>query len=169
MRPGLRALHFVIAILEMSLLVQRLHVFRPLMSGVGLANGAIATWPLKAEERNTFMRLASKASYVIGLAGVIALTACAADARPRQSDHRRPNPYVYDYDYAYPGDVPLRGSNGYPSDPYNSYGAYNYAPGHRADDWSQWSPTNHPGWPCVSGPGDETSAYPSWEVRPYCR
>ena len=56
-----------------------------------------------------------------------------------------------------------------PTDPYSSYGAYNYAPGHGADDWSQWSPTHHPGWPCVSGPGDETSAYPSWEVRPNCR
>jgi hypothetical protein len=56
-----------------------------------------------------------------------------------------------------------------PSDPYGSYGAYNYAPGHGADDWSQWSPANHPGWPCVSGSGDETSAYPSWEVRPNCR
>src|SRR5262245_13252301 len=50
MRLGLRTLHFVIAILEMSLLVERLRVSRPLMSGVGLANGAIATWPLKAEE-----------------------------------------------------------------------------------------------------------------------
>ena len=115
MRLGLRTLHFVIAILEMSLLVERLRVSRPLMSGVGLANGAIATWPLKAEERNTFMRLASKASYVIGLAGVIAVMAWAADARPRQNNHRRPNPYVYDYNYAYPGDVLLRGSNGYRS------------------------------------------------------
>jgi len=48
-------------------------------------------------------------------------------------------------------------------------GAYSYAPGHGVDDWSQWSPTHHPGWPCVSGPGDETSAYPSWEVQPGCR
>jgi hypothetical protein len=56
-----------------------------------------------------------------------------------------------------------------PANPYNSYGAYSYAPGHGADDWSQWSPTHHPGWPCVSGPADETSAYPSWEVGPNCR
>jgi hypothetical protein len=48
-------------------------------------------------------------------------------------------------------------------------GAYSYAPGHGVDDWSQWSPTHHPGWPCVSGPADETSAYPSWEVQPGCR
>jgi len=59
------------------------------------------------------MRLASKASYVIGVIGVIALTACAADARPRQSNHHRYNPYAYDYNYAYPGDVRFRGSNGY--------------------------------------------------------
>src|SRR5262249_56050063 len=59
------------------------------------------------------MRLASKASYVIGVIGVIALTACAADARPRQNNHHRYNPYVYDYNYAYPGDVRFRGSNGY--------------------------------------------------------
>ncbi len=56
-----------------------------------------------------------------------------------------------------------------PANPYGSYGAYNYAPGHGVDDWSQWSPTHHPGWPCVSGPADETSAYPSWEVGPNCR
>jgi hypothetical protein len=56
-----------------------------------------------------------------------------------------------------------------PANPYNSYGAYSYAPGHGADDWSQWSPTHHPGWPCVSGPADETSAYPSWEVGRNCR
>lgn len=49
------------------------------------------------------------------------------------------------------------------------YGAYSYAPGHGVDDWSHWSPTHHPGWPCVSGPADETSAYPSWEVGPGCR
>ena len=49
------------------------------------------------------------------------------------------------------------------------YGAYSYAPGHGVDDWSHWSPTHHPGWPCVNGPADETSAYPSWEVGPGCR
>jgi hypothetical protein len=49
------------------------------------------------------------------------------------------------------------------------YGAYSYAPGHGVDDWSHWSPTHHPGWPCVSGPADETSAYPSWEVGSGCR
>ena len=48
-------------------------------------------------------------------------------------------------------------------------GAYSYAPGHGVDDWSHWSPTHHPGWPCVNGPADETSAYPSWEVGPGCR
>jgi len=55
------------------------------------------------------------------------------------------------------------------ADPNSSYGAYSYAPGHGVDDWSHWSPTYHPGWPCVSGPADETSAYPSWEVGPGCR
>lgn len=48
-------------------------------------------------------------------------------------------------------------------------GAYSYAPGHGMDDWRQWSPTHHPGWPCVSGSSDETSAYPSWEVGSGCR
>jgi hypothetical protein len=33
------------------------------------------------------MRLVSKASYVIGLIGAIALTSYAADARPRQNNH----------------------------------------------------------------------------------
>jgi hypothetical protein len=55
------------------------------------------------------------------------------------------------------------------ADPYSSYGAYSYAPGHGVDDWSHWSPTHHPGWPCVRGPADETSAYPSWAVGPGCR
>lgn len=59
------------------------------------------------------MRLASKASYAIGVVGVIALTACAADARPRQNNHHRHSPYAYDYNYAFPGDVQFRGSNGY--------------------------------------------------------
>jgi hypothetical protein len=36
-------------------------------------------------------------------------------------------------------------------------------------DWSHWSRSYHPGWPCVSGDSSMTSAYPSWEVRPYCR
>jgi len=59
------------------------------------------------------MRLASKASYVIGVTGVIALSACAADARPRQNNHHRPSPYAYGaYNYAYPANVLLRGSNG---------------------------------------------------------
>jgi hypothetical protein len=55
------------------------------------------------------------------------------------------------------------------ADPYGSYGAHSYAPGHGVDDWSHWSPTYHPGWPCVRGPSDVTSAYPSWEVGPGCR
>ena len=33
-------------------------------------------------------------------------------------------------------------------------------------DWSHWP--NNPCWPCVSGDPSETSAYPSWEVRPNC-
>jgi hypothetical protein len=56
-----------------------------------------------------------------------------------------------------------------PADRDYGYGAYSYAPGHGVDDWSHWSPTHHPGWPCVSGPADETSAYPAWEVGPACR
>ena len=34
-------------------------------------------------------------------------------------------------------------------------------------DWSHWP--NNPCWPCVSGSPGETSAYPSWEVRPNCQ
>jgi len=56
-----------------------------------------------------------------------------------------------------------------PVDRDNDSSAYSFAPGHGVDDWSHWSPTHNPGWPCVSGPGDETSAYPTWEVRPNCR
>ena len=37
------------------------------------------------------------------------------------------------------------------------------------NDWSHWSRSHHPGWPCVSGDNSTTSAYPTWEVRPYCR
>jgi hypothetical protein len=55
------------------------------------------------------------------------------------------------------------------ADPYSSYDAYSDAPGHGVDERSHWSPTHHPGWPCVSGPADETSAYPSWAVGPGCR
>jgi hypothetical protein len=55
------------------------------------------------------------------------------------------------------------------ADPDSSYGAYSYAPGNGVDDWSHWSQTYHPGWPCVGGPSDQTSAYPSWEVGPGCR
>jgi hypothetical protein len=69
------------------------------------------------------MRLASKASYVMGLAGVIALTACAADARPRQNNRHRHNPYAYGYNYAYPGDLQSRRSNGYQRSQ-RSYGVY---------------------------------------------
>jgi len=61
------------------------------------------------------MRLASKASYLIAITGVIALTACAAYARPRQHNHHRHSPYAYDYNYAFPGDILFRGSNGYRS------------------------------------------------------
>jgi hypothetical protein len=77
----------------------------------------------QAEERNTFMRL--ERSYVIGVIGVIALTAYAADARPRQNNHHRHNPYAYLYNYAYPGDVQFRGSNGYRNNvPQRSYDVY---------------------------------------------
>jgi hypothetical protein len=49
------------------------------------------------------------------------------------------------------------------------YGAYSYAPGHGVDDWSHWGPTHHPGWPCISPDGRDTSAYPAWEVGSGCR
>ena len=59
------------------------------------------------------MRLASKVSSAIWVVAVIALTACAADARPRRNNHYRHYPYAYGYNYAYSGDVQFRGSNGY--------------------------------------------------------
>src|SRR5262245_53396667 len=48
-------------------------------------------------------------------------------------------------------------------DPYRAYG---YWPGYGRDDWSHWSPSYHPGWPCVSGGrgGTGESAYPRWGV-----
>jgi hypothetical protein len=53
----------------------------------------------------------------------------------------------------------------------DDYRAYGYWPGHGIDDWSHWSPSYHPGWPCVSGGRGSTgkSAYPSWEVGRGCR
>jgi hypothetical protein len=59
--------------------------------------------------------------------------------------------------------------------PYAGYGdgyrAYGYWPGQGNDNWSHWSPSYHPGWPCVSGGRGTTgkSAYPSWEVGRGCR
>jgi hypothetical protein len=52
------------------------------------------------------------------------------------------------------------------------YGAYNSSGGEGVDDWSQWSPSHHPGWPCISSGGSdasETSAYPAWEMKPQCQ
>jgi hypothetical protein len=51
----------------------------------------------------------------------------------------------------------------------DSYGAYNGGEG--VDDWSHWSPSHHPGWPCVSNGSEaaETSAYPTWELKPQCK
>jgi hypothetical protein len=54
-------------------------------------------------------------------------------------------------------------------DSYGYYGSYNPYGGEGVDDWSHWSPSYHPGWPCVSGTPSETSAYPAWEVRPQCQ
>jgi hypothetical protein len=51
----------------------------------------------------------------------------------------------------------------------NSYGYYGAYGGQGVEDWSHWSPSYHPGWPCVSGTPSETSAYPAWEVRPQCQ
>lgn len=35
-------------------------------------------------------------------------------------------------------------------------------------DWGRYGISHNPCWPCVSGEESATSAYPSWEVRPYC-
>jgi hypothetical protein len=39
------------------------------------------------------------------------------------------------------------------------------------DDWSHWSPSHHPGWPCIGSGSDasQTSAYPAWEMKPGCQ
>jgi hypothetical protein len=55
---------------------------------------------------------------------------------------------------------------------YNSYGgAYNLDGRRGVDDWSRWSPSHHPGWPCIGNGSDasETSAYPAWEMKPQCQ
>jgi hypothetical protein len=54
---------------------------------------------------------------------------------------------------------------------YNYGGIYNHNGGAGVDDWSQWSPSHHPGWPCIStgSDGSETSAYPAWEMKPQCK
>jgi hypothetical protein len=53
----------------------------------------------------------------------------------------------------------------------DSSGPYSHNGGVGVDDWSQWSPSHHPGWPCISNGSDasETSAYPAWEMKPYCK
>jgi hypothetical protein len=54
---------------------------------------------------------------------------------------------------------------------YGYYGAYNSSGGEGVDEWSHWSPSHHPGWPCISSSGSdasETSAYPAWEIKPQC-
>jgi hypothetical protein len=52
-----------------------------------------------------------------------------------------------------------------------AYGAYNLNDGEGFDDWSHWSPSHHPGWPCIGNGSDssETSAYPAWEMKPQCQ
>jgi hypothetical protein len=56
---------------------------------------------------------------------------------------------------------------------YDGYsGAYNHNGGAGVDDWSHWSPSHHPGWPCITpggSDGSETSAYPAWEMKPQCQ
>jgi hypothetical protein len=52
------------------------------------------------------------------------------------------------------------------------FGSYNPNGGEGVDDWSHWSPSRHPGWPCIASggsDGSETSAYPAWEMKPQCQ
>jgi len=76
----------------------------------------------------------------------------------RRSQHRRVSPAARD-----------------DNDPYgasSSYGgAYNHNGGAGVDDWGHWSPTQHSGWPCIGNgsDGSETSAYPTWELKPQCK
>jgi len=57
-------------------------------------------------------------------------------------------------------------------DSYGYSGSYNPNGGEGVDDWSHWSPSHHPGWPCIASggsDGSETSAYPAWEMKPQCQ
>jgi hypothetical protein len=58
-----------------------------------------------------------------------------------------------------------------PTDHNDYYGSYNRSGGEGVDDWSHWSPSHHPGWPCIGNGSDasETSAYPAWEMKPQCQ
>jgi len=56
-------------------------------------------------------------------------------------------------------------------DSYGYYGSSNSSGGEGFDDWSNCSPSHHPGWPCIASggsDGSETSAYPAWEMKPQC-
>jgi hypothetical protein len=61
--------------------------------------------------------------------------------------------------------APAEESYGYSGDAYSPNG------GEGVNDWSHWSPSHHPGWPCISGgsDGSQTSAYPAWEMKPQCQ
>src|SRR5262245_13642520 len=55
---------------------------------------------------------------------------------------------------------------------YGYFGTYSPYGGKGTDEWSHWSPSHHPGWPCIASggsDGSETSAYPAWEMKPQCQ
>lgn len=59
-----------------------------------------------------------------------------------------------------------------PADRDDAYAAYGYGGVPQLYNWSHWSRSHHPGWPCVAGMRSDDSvwsAYPSWEIRPYCQ
>ncbi len=116
---------------------------------------------------STILSLLIAASVPLAASAAVALPSSAssslrdAAAAPIQSVRHRQHHRV----------APRAQDNGYYG-AYNSYGgAYNLDGGRGVDDWSHWSPSHHPGWPCIGNGSDasETSAYPAWEMKPQCQ
>jgi hypothetical protein len=97
----------------------------------------------------------SRSTAAAGLAAILMFGVAsvheAAAARIQRAQHRQPHTVQA------------------PTVPRNGNGAYDSS---ELYDWSHWSPSHHPGWPCVSTSSSDashTSAYPAWEVKPGCK
>jgi hypothetical protein len=94
----------------------------------------------------------SKLTAAAGIAAILTFGVAsvheAAAARVQGAKHRQP--------HTVQAPAVPRNGNGV----YGSSGLYD------------WSPSHHPGWPCVStssSDGSQTSAYPAWELKPACK